>query len=146
MDGRSRLLSRRSPHPAAHLYGAGLIAAGLRCSAGQTGLQELGLAGVQVERGERRVLRGGSWNNNGRNVRSACRNNWEPDNRNDNAGFRLARARRGAGGRPLDQTGIPSVPAHGKKQTAAGMLVGRADASRRLAGGPPSSSLKCLSG
>ena len=39
-----------------------------------------------------RVLRGGSWNNNGRNVRSAIRNHNQPDNRNNNIGFRLALA------------------------------------------------------
>ena len=48
---------------------------------------------VVVETGENRVLRGGSWANNGRNVRSAYRNVNEPSNRNDNIGFRLARAR-----------------------------------------------------
>ncbi|MBL8470787.1 MAG: SUMF1/EgtB/PvdO family nonheme iron enzyme, partial [Rhodocyclaceae bacterium] len=42
--------------------------------------------------GARRVLRGGAWNNNGRNCRSACRNSNEPDNRNHNIGFRLAPA------------------------------------------------------
>ncbi len=42
--------------------------------------------------GAGRVLRGGSWNNNGRNVRSANRNHNEPDNRNDTIGFRLAPA------------------------------------------------------
>ncbi|MDG4550163.1 MAG: SUMF1/EgtB/PvdO family nonheme iron enzyme, partial [Candidatus Contendobacter sp.] len=47
-----------------------------------------------VETGERRVLRGGSWINNGRNARSAYRNHDEPGNRNDNIGFRLALARR----------------------------------------------------
>lgn len=40
----------------------------------------------------KRVLRGGSWNNNGRNLRSANRNGNEPDNRNNNIGFRLALA------------------------------------------------------
>ncbi|MBU4184729.1 MAG: hypothetical protein KKC23_00735 [Proteobacteria bacterium] len=34
--------------------------------------------------------RGGSWNNNARNCRSANRNNNTPDNRNNNLGFRLA--------------------------------------------------------
>ncbi|MBQ4328129.1 MAG: hypothetical protein IJC27_00225 [Lentisphaeria bacterium] len=34
--------------------------------------------------------RGGSWNNNARNCRSANRNNNSPDNRNNNLGFRLA--------------------------------------------------------
>ncbi|MEI6758192.1 MAG: SUMF1/EgtB/PvdO family nonheme iron enzyme [Chlorobium sp.] len=40
--------------------------------------------------GSNRVLRGGSWNNNARNCRSAYRNNDTPDNRNNNSGFRLA--------------------------------------------------------
>jgi len=40
------------------------------------------------------VLRGGSWINNGRNVRSAYRNMNDPSNRNDNIGFRLARAQK----------------------------------------------------
>jgi len=34
------------------------------------------------------VLRGGSWNNNENNLRSANRNRNEPDNRNNNIGFR----------------------------------------------------------
>ncbi|WP_211251845.1 formylglycine-generating enzyme family protein [Desulfobacter vibrioformis] len=40
--------------------------------------------------GENRVLRGGSWNNNARRLRSACRNRNTPSNRNNNIGFRLA--------------------------------------------------------
>jgi formylglycine-generating enzyme required for sulfatase activity len=39
----------------------------------------------------RRVLRGGSWNNNARNVRAANRNNNDTANRNNNIGFRLAK-------------------------------------------------------
>ncbi|MFZ4428352.1 MAG: SUMF1/EgtB/PvdO family nonheme iron enzyme [Saprospiraceae bacterium] len=39
--------------------------------------------------GTNRVLRGGSWNNNAENCRSANRNNNNPDNRNNNIGFRL---------------------------------------------------------
>ncbi|MEW6078706.1 MAG: SUMF1/EgtB/PvdO family nonheme iron enzyme [Thermodesulfobacteriota bacterium] len=35
------------------------------------------------------VLRGGSWNNNDRNCRSANRNRNQPDNRNNNNGFRV---------------------------------------------------------
>ena len=38
----------------------------------------------------RRVLRGGAWNNNPRNLRSANRNHNAPDNRNNNAGMRIA--------------------------------------------------------
>jgi hypothetical protein len=36
------------------------------------------------------VLRGGSFNNNAHNVRSAYRNDNNPDNRNNNIGFRVA--------------------------------------------------------
>ncbi|RDH87900.1 MAG: hypothetical protein DIZ78_05015 [endosymbiont of Escarpia spicata] len=46
-----------------------------------------------IRKGENRVLRGGSWINNGRNLRSAYRNINDPGNRNHNIGFRLARAR-----------------------------------------------------
>jgi Sulfatase-modifying factor enzyme 1 len=38
------------------------------------------------------VIRGGSWNNEPRNVRSANRNRNTPDNRNNNVGFRLAQS------------------------------------------------------
>ena len=36
-----------------------------------------------------RVLRGGSFNNNDRNCRAASRNRNNPDNRNNNNGFRV---------------------------------------------------------
>ena len=36
-----------------------------------------------------RVLRGGSYNNEGRRARCAVRNNNNPNNRNDNIGFRV---------------------------------------------------------
>jgi len=35
------------------------------------------------------VVRGGSWNNNQRNARPSVRNRNNPDNSNDNIGFRL---------------------------------------------------------
>jgi formylglycine-generating enzyme required for sulfatase activity len=38
----------------------------------------------------RKVLRGGSWNNNWNNARAANRNNNNPTNRNNNIGFRCA--------------------------------------------------------
>jgi formylglycine-generating enzyme required for sulfatase activity len=37
------------------------------------------------------VKRGGSWNNAAENARSAYRNNNNPNNRNNNLGFRLLR-------------------------------------------------------
>ena len=42
-----------------------------------------------VIKGDNRVNRGGSWNNNAQNCRSANRNNNSPDNSNNNLGFRL---------------------------------------------------------
>jgi len=39
----------------------------------------------------RRVLRGGSWNNNDNNLRCANRNNNNPNNSNNSNGFRVAR-------------------------------------------------------
>ena len=39
--------------------------------------------------GSNRILRGGSWNNNATNVRTANRNNNTPSNRNNNIGFRV---------------------------------------------------------
>jgi hypothetical protein len=44
---------------------------------------------VTTVSGSNRVIRGGSWNNDARNCRSAYRNNDAPGNRNDNLGFRL---------------------------------------------------------
>lgn len=38
-----------------------------------------------------RVVRGGSWNNNPNNSRVANRNRNNPDNRNNNTGFRVLR-------------------------------------------------------
>ena len=40
----------------------------------------------------RRVLRGGAFNNEARNVRCAYRNRNNPNNRNNNIGFRLVSA------------------------------------------------------
>jgi len=45
--------------------------------------------GVEAVSGSNRVNRGGSWNNNASNCRSAYRNNNSPGNRNNNLGFRL---------------------------------------------------------
>ncbi|MEA1969485.1 MAG: SUMF1/EgtB/PvdO family nonheme iron enzyme [Thermodesulfobacteriota bacterium] len=48
---------------------------------------------VTTVSGSNRVKRGGSWNNNAQNCRSANRNNNSPDNRNNNIGFRLLSTR-----------------------------------------------------
>ncbi|WP_425451342.1 SUMF1/EgtB/PvdO family nonheme iron enzyme [Leucothrix pacifica] len=44
---------------------------------------------VVRDKGCGRVVRGGAWNNNTENCRSAYRNNRHPQNRNNNQGFRL---------------------------------------------------------
>ena len=64
--------------------------------------------GDRSKAGVKRVVRGGSWNNNGRNVRSAYRNRNEPDNRNNNLGFRLALAQHAVGMGVDDQIVIQS--------------------------------------
>ncbi len=95
---------------------------------------------VRAVNGERRVLRGGSWNNNGGNARSAQRNNNTPDNRNNDTGFRLARARCDTGWCRTDQARIRSVPIFWlwRRKAIGPRYVGRlADASRRLTGGSP---------
>lgn len=66
--------------------------------------------------GVKRVLRGGSWNNNARNVRCACRNQNQPDNRNDNIGFRPARAHDWTGQSEPEQTAVPARPLAVAKQ------------------------------
>ena len=56
-----------------------------------------------------RVVRGGSWNNNPQNLRSANRNRNTPDNRNNNQGFRLASTLTGRVARFTDLTSVPDV-------------------------------------
>ncbi|WP_204249723.1 SUMF1/EgtB/PvdO family nonheme iron enzyme [Gemmata sp. SH-PL17] len=77
-----------------------------------------------------RVLRGGSWNNDGRNCRSANRNRTEPDDRNQNIGFRLAAAptrdRSPRRNRPFTRP----RRAAGKRRQPTGALVALANAPR----------------
>jgi len=51
--------------------------------------------GQMPEPGANRVIRGGNWNNNAQNCRSANRNNNNPDNANNNIGFRPVNSWRG---------------------------------------------------
>lgn len=81
-----------------------------------------------VDNGPNRVNRGGSWNSNARNVRAANRNWNTPGNRNDNLGFRLARAQTWVGWPTPDPTAVPSR-AHGLA-VRAGEYEGRRCASR----------------
>jgi hypothetical protein len=69
--------------------------------------------------GSNRVNRGGSWNNEPRNCRSANRNRNEPDNRRNNLGFRVAgaAAQRERRMPPLEPDRIPS-PATGQTRQA----------------------------
>jgi hypothetical protein len=59
--------------------------------------------GTSVEASAHRVIRGGSWNNDARNVRAAYRNNNEPSNRNNNLGFRCAELTTGPDGSLLNR-------------------------------------------
>lgn len=82
--------------------------------------------------GSKRVIRGGSWNNNARNVRAAYRNANHPSNRNDNLGFRLARAHRRAGRLTGDPTDVVTVGSRrvpcGEQEVGPGVQVGGAAA------------------
>lgn len=84
--------------------------------------------------GTNRVIRGGSWNSNARNVRAAYRNGNHPDNRNDNLGLRLAALWPMA----ADQVSIASGVRAGKHPMGAGVVVGAAErpaSPRRLPAG-----------
>jgi retron-type reverse transcriptase len=56
----------------------------------------------------RRVLRGGSWNNNAQNLRSANRNQNGTANRNDNDGFRVASTLSARAAESTDSAGVQS--------------------------------------
>jgi len=70
------------------------------------------------------VNRGGSWNNNPWNCRSANRNRNTPDNRNNNLGFRVALARWKAD-TSTEQDKVPSL-------TGENHRVGRTRAARAV--------------
>lgn len=79
--------------------------------------------------GSNRVIQGGSWNSNSRNVRAANCNENLPENRNENLGFRLAREQERVGGPAPDPSCAASRPPWaGECQAGAGVGVGAADA------------------
>jgi hypothetical protein len=81
------------------------------------------------------VLRGGAWNNNAQNVRCAYRNANDPGNRNNNIGFRCARAHDRTGGSAPEQTSIRAINAAMAKQKGRRRVSRlQVDASRTLAG------------
>jgi len=90
------------------------------------------------------VNRGGSWNNDPRNCRSANRNRNTPDNRNNNLGFRLAAAL--ISWWTPRETGpavfLPQPKRFGWANDCLGRLVLLANANAR--GGPPRASRTSL--
>jgi len=85
------------------------------------------------------VLRGGSWNNNPRNCRSANRNRNNPDNRNDNNGFRVAVVSAGVHLRSCHRRGI--APESWRSRTPGAWLYASPgpgpEPSRLVRGGRP---------
>lgn len=75
---------------------------------------------VARSRGSVRVIRGGSWNNNGVNCTASNRNSNEPGNANNNLGFRLLAA-------PLEMQGQTPRNRPPSRSSAAG---GRQNTSR----------------
>lgn len=80
--------------------------------------------------GTNRVIRGGSWNSNAQNVRAAYRNRNHPSNRNDNLGFRLARAQIGPRGAVAD----PAIVRSARIAAGGEHALGRRRASRAPGG------------
>ena len=138
--------ARRWPSPPMPMRG---LAPGAACAAARLRIRWRScsvVSGWRSKTGADRVIRGGSWNNNARNCRSAYRNRNEPDNRNNNLGFRCARAHDRTGRSGPEQTAIPGVgPPSPKPKGPRRASSGEADAPRTLAGGPPLESLMPMS-
>lgn len=90
--------------------------------------------------GSKRVLRGGSWNNIARNLRAAARNANHPGDRNDNLGFRLARAQAPAGAPAPDPTDVLSARSTAGRRRSPGRRC-----ARRTAEADPSARRRPLS-
>ena len=92
------------------------------------GFRRKTIFGASAE-GEYRVNRGGSWNNNAENCRSANRNRNTPDNRNNNLGFRVVLSPSSVTGRmPFsEQADAPVAPERDDETKRLHGLVGGAD-------------------
>jgi hypothetical protein len=81
-----------------------------------------------------RVLRGGSWNNNPQNLRSANRNRNTPTNRNNNNGFRVASTLIAGAAAFTDAAGAPRVRPEPAMMSGRRSGCGAVLLRRRLAG------------
>lgn len=79
-----------------------------------------------------RVVRGGSWNNNRNNVRCAVRNRNNPDNFNNNIGFRMVLSHNIF----LPEVPYPSTDG-GRGEISAGLFPARGFASGKYTNCPP---------
>ena len=100
---------------------------------------DFGVAAMDAS-GSSRVLRGGNWNNNASNCRSANRNNNSPTNTNNNNAFRTVRSSEVSPQRESDSdpASVPSAPARPARQNqnARPGPVGAADAAPSVPDGP----------
>ena len=102
--------------------------------------RDSGVAGGDSQPGEfqqgsgpersQRVIRGGAWNNNPRNLRSANRNRNTRSNRNNNIGFRLAQSARCpewpfSWKWPVWQTGVHEPASGSGREARANSAVGK---------------------
>ncbi|MBR4251194.1 MAG: group II intron reverse transcriptase domain-containing protein [Kiritimatiellae bacterium] len=98
---------------------------------GFKGILEDVAAGEGASSGSNRANRGGSWNNNAQNCRSAYRNNNNPSNANNNLGFRPASIRREPRQDPIPRSPSPAtagtdMPAPSRPVADASATAGRA--------------------
>lgn len=153
LRGLRKEIAEREGVPAYALFTneqlAAMVTRGVRTSSELAAIQGVGV--VRVEKyaegflallreaelpppdpGTNRVIRGGSWNENARNVRAAYRNHNDPSNRWNNLGFRLARAQTRAGGLAPDQAGVRSVPSGSPRVEGGEQFSGRRCADRAV--------------
>ncbi len=143
-DPPGRLCRRACDHAAYGCRGvaARATASGTACRGAERAVSSP--CGWGVATGANRVVRGGSWNNHARNCRCAYRNRNAPDNRNNNLGFRCARAHDRTGRSGPEQTALPGAACSASKRKAPGVPVVRTSGAanpRRAAVSYPASSV-----